>query len=330
MAGHIFVSYVRDNAQLVDQLSRDLTARGADVWIDRDRLRPGPRWHDSVKTAISGGDLFLACFSSEYSAREKSYMNEELTLAIDELRQRPTDRAWFIPVLLSGKIIPDRRISAGESLRDLQYVDLTADWLAGIEAIARALFERRLDTARNQTKQSQSATNPEETVVDKASRIARKSRDEKLRIEFLESTQGVSAALEEVESLYFSVSAIVNGLMMPAGSIPVEVEINNPSCAIRGGGYTVLLTWVYRYSNSLRDAFLAVNEFERSYFLRGIAQIDGPKKLRERKYHFDVRSGSRGWASSDRGLLTTEELADHVIDLLLSRIEQHSSAVNRR
>jgi hypothetical protein len=66
-------------------------------------------------------------------------MNEELTLAIDELRQRPTERAWFIPVLLSECQVPARNIGAGETLRDIQWVELYRDWEEGIARIAATI-----------------------------------------------------------------------------------------------------------------------------------------------------------------------------------------------
>ena len=78
---------------------------------------------------------YLACFSQEYFDRDRSYMNEELTVAIEELRQRPTDRAWFIPVVLSGSGVPDRDIGGGETLRDIQWVDLSSDWSRGVQKI---------------------------------------------------------------------------------------------------------------------------------------------------------------------------------------------------
>jgi hypothetical protein len=144
MAGHIFISYVRDNTDVVKRLAADLTSRGAIVWLDRERLAPGQRWREEIRRAIESCDLFLACFSTEYSDRETSYLNEELTFAIDQLRQRPTDRAWFIPVVLSGTT-PDRRISGVETLWDIQRVDLQADWEAGVESIARIAIDKRRD-----------------------------------------------------------------------------------------------------------------------------------------------------------------------------------------
>lgn len=62
-------------------------------------------------------------------------MNEELTLAIEELRLRPADRSWFIPVLLNDCALPDRSIGAGERLSSIQAVSLHEDWDDGIRRI---------------------------------------------------------------------------------------------------------------------------------------------------------------------------------------------------
>jgi HEAT repeat protein len=130
-----FISYVRENGESVGRLADVLRAYDIGVWLDRDQLRPGTRWKSAIRQAISEGDFFIACFSVEYQQRVRSYMNEELTLAVDELRQRPTDRAWFIPVLVNEREVPDRDIGAGETLRSLQWVDLYKDWEDGVRRI---------------------------------------------------------------------------------------------------------------------------------------------------------------------------------------------------
>ena len=112
-----------------------LKASGIEVWLDREQIRPGYRWADAIREAISQGDFFIACFSKEYRERSKTYMNEELTLAIEELRQRSASQSWFIPVLLSDYQIPDRIIGAGETLRSIQWVNLYEDWDFGVKNI---------------------------------------------------------------------------------------------------------------------------------------------------------------------------------------------------
>lgn len=132
---HAFISYVRDNAVDVDRLCADLIKAGVKVWLDRNDIHPGARWRDAIRDAIRSGDYFIACFSAEYAARGKAYMNEELTLAIEELRQLPASRIWFIPVLLSECEVPARSIGAGETLLDINWIPLYADWMEGIRRI---------------------------------------------------------------------------------------------------------------------------------------------------------------------------------------------------
>jgi HEAT repeat protein len=91
------------------------------------------------KEGNSKRQFFHGVFSKEYSEREKTYMNEELTIAIDELRERPSDKTWFIPILINESCIPARRISNAEDLSHLQAIMLHEDWDTGIDRILRVL-----------------------------------------------------------------------------------------------------------------------------------------------------------------------------------------------
>ena len=132
---HVFISYVREDTNVVESIARALRAYDVDVWLDKDQIQPGVRWADAIREAITNGAFYMACFSTAYNARTRSYMNEELTLAIEELRQRAADQRWFIPVLLDNCEVPQRSIGAGETLRSLQWVRLYEDWNAGIGRI---------------------------------------------------------------------------------------------------------------------------------------------------------------------------------------------------
>jgi HEAT repeat protein len=132
---HVFVSYDREDLSTVTRLAQTLSSFGITVWLDRDSIKAGSRWKDAIRDGIDNGAFFLACFSRAYFERERTYMNEELTLAIEGLRQRPTDQAWFIPVLLDDCPVPRRSIGGGEQLSDLQHVRLFEDWADGIRRI---------------------------------------------------------------------------------------------------------------------------------------------------------------------------------------------------
>jgi hypothetical protein len=138
----VFVSYVQENREVVALLVQELKNRDIDAWWDRDSLLPGSFWQDEIRRAIRDGQFFLACFSSEYLERDRTFMNEELTIAIEELRLRG-DSTWFIPVLLSGEV-PDRAIGAGRTLRHIQFVNLVPEhWSEGIDALCNFMGKAR-------------------------------------------------------------------------------------------------------------------------------------------------------------------------------------------
>ena len=146
---HVFVSYLHEDKPVIHRLVKELRDRGIQVWLDREHIMPGQRWQHAIRRAISGGSYFLACFSSSYYRRDSSYINEELVLAIEELRRRPVDRTWFIPVLLDKCEVPYRSIGAGETLRDIQWVDLSEGWNEGIERLLEALHTEETEKTRS-------------------------------------------------------------------------------------------------------------------------------------------------------------------------------------
>ena len=69
----------------------------------------------------------IACFSSTSVSRDKSYQNEELLLAVEQLRLRAPDRPWLIPVRFDECEIPDIHIGGDRMLSSFQRVDLFGD-----------------------------------------------------------------------------------------------------------------------------------------------------------------------------------------------------------
>ena len=145
----IFISYVKENIEIVDRLYQELDSHGIQVWLDRNDIDPGSRWKREIRQAIQQGAFFIACFSEEYNERNKTYMNEELTIAIEELRQLSVDQKWFIPVKLNECEVPDLDIGKGETLRDLQYVNLYEDWDVNLQRILEIVQSAPSGTATN-------------------------------------------------------------------------------------------------------------------------------------------------------------------------------------
>jgi hypothetical protein len=124
--GHAFISYVHQDRDAVAKLKKILDSAGVPVWLDKEDLWPGEDWRLKIRRAITKESLvFIACFSKNSNARDVSYQNEELNLAVEQLRKRPPGGTpWLIPVRLDDCEIPEYEIAAGRLLDSLQMVDL--------------------------------------------------------------------------------------------------------------------------------------------------------------------------------------------------------------
>lgn len=125
LPGHVFLSYVREDTARVDRLQGSLEDAGIRVWRDTADLWPGEDWRAKIRRAITDDALvFLACFSHNSLNRKVSYQNEELTLAIEQMRRRRPDDPWLIPVRFDECDIPEWDIGGGRTLASVQRVDL--------------------------------------------------------------------------------------------------------------------------------------------------------------------------------------------------------------
>jgi TIR domain len=174
---HVFVSYVREDADQVDRLCDVLAASQIPYWRDRTSLAPGDAWKAKIRQAIRDGSLvFLACFSDHYRAREKSQMNEELTLAVEEYRKMPLGRTWLIPVRFDAGEIPQWDLGAGRTLSDLNYVDLFGDAYAAQAASLATTINRLMGEKRPSAATALAAV--EQAVdADRASLLNRLTKD---------------------------------------------------------------------------------------------------------------------------------------------------------
>jgi hypothetical protein len=126
--GQVFISYVRENSDRVAWLCQVLEAAGIPVWLDTAQLWPGQDWRTVIRRAIREDSLaFLACFSSESVSQTRTYQNEEIVLAISEMRLRPPGQSWLIPVRFDDCEIPAWSIGGDQVLSDLHQADLFGD-----------------------------------------------------------------------------------------------------------------------------------------------------------------------------------------------------------
>jgi hypothetical protein len=125
LTGHAFISYVREDSAHVDRMQELLERAGIPVWRDVAHLWPGQDWRAQIRTAITRDALvFLACFSRASARRAQSYQNEELNEAIGQVRRRPHEVTWLIPVRFDDCQLPGMDIGGGRDLHYLQSANL--------------------------------------------------------------------------------------------------------------------------------------------------------------------------------------------------------------
>jgi molecular chaperone DnaK (HSP70) len=129
LPGHAFISYVHENSADVDNLQGRLEAAGVRVWRDTADLWPGDNWRERIRHAIvNDAFVFLACFSNASVARRRSFQNEELALAIEQMRLHRLGDTWLIPVRFDDCTIPDTDIRSDLRLSSLHRADLFGDF----------------------------------------------------------------------------------------------------------------------------------------------------------------------------------------------------------
>ncbi len=126
--GHVFLSYDHDDSLLVDRLQQILESANILVWRDTDDLWPGEDWRLRIRQAIANDALvFIACFSWHSLGKSRSLQNEQLVLAIDQLRLRRPEDAWLMPVRFDDCTIPEWELGGGRTLGSLTPADLSGE-----------------------------------------------------------------------------------------------------------------------------------------------------------------------------------------------------------
>lgn len=162
MSTFVFLSYVREDSSLVDQLKADLEQHGISTWLDRQNLRPGQDWEAVICQTIAQSQFFIACFSHNFAKRQRSEMHAELRLAVTELRRRPPERLWFIPIKLSPCEVPAHIVTPPKTLRSYHTLELYPDWPAGLARLRGVLQGATLSAVSPADK----TTNPVTSVAD--------------------------------------------------------------------------------------------------------------------------------------------------------------------
>ncbi|MCU1326424.1 MAG: hypothetical protein JWN34_1794 [Bryobacterales bacterium] len=111
----IFISYASPDLDRVLPYFQAFQGGGFDVWLDRDRLKPGQKWDYEIKRALARATIVIA-FVSNNSVDRRGYVQRELKIALDQAFDKLNEDIYIIPMLLDDDAIVPRQ------LQDVQVV----------------------------------------------------------------------------------------------------------------------------------------------------------------------------------------------------------------
>jgi CheY-like chemotaxis protein len=125
---HVFLSYSRQNMNIMARLCISLKNVGLTVWTD-ESLKPGtPSWQDEIEEAIEAAACVVAILTPE--AKKSGWVKRELDYAIiQEVR--------IFPVLAQG----DVRTSIPLTLISTHFADIRTDYELGVKNLAAGINE---------------------------------------------------------------------------------------------------------------------------------------------------------------------------------------------
>lgn len=127
IAGSVFMSYSRKDAESMRRTTAFLRGKGITVWVDNEKLVPGtPIWEAEIERAIRAASAVVVFMSPD--SKDSEWVRREITLA-DQYRKR------IFPVLVSG----DEDSSITLRLITRQFVDLRLNEKTGLSALHQAV-----------------------------------------------------------------------------------------------------------------------------------------------------------------------------------------------
>jgi hypothetical protein len=135
----IFLCHSSGDKPDVTKIYDFLLARGADPWLDTEKLLPGQDWNLEINKALDDSDVILLCLSKS-SVDKEGYVQKEIRIALDRALEMPERRIFLIPAKLEACELPYR-------LRSYQWVDLFTD--GGMDKLMKSLNLRAKQVGAN-------------------------------------------------------------------------------------------------------------------------------------------------------------------------------------
>ena len=119
----VFLSYCSDDAAAAQRVAESLREAGISVWFDRDELRGGDAWDNSIRKQIRECALFVPVISANTEEREEGYFRREWNLAVERTLDMLEGKPFLVPVVIDETSERDGKVPA--KFRSVQWTKLT-------------------------------------------------------------------------------------------------------------------------------------------------------------------------------------------------------------
>jgi tetratricopeptide (TPR) repeat protein len=136
----IFISYSRQDHEIVSRIKGDLEGAGYEVWIDQENIPGGTKWRERIVRAIDSSIVFILVLS------ENSIISDNV---LKELDLAEETKCQVIPIEIDEVQIPSKM---RYQLVGKQRINLWVDFDRGFDQLIDALVEVQ-DGYKNESKQ---------------------------------------------------------------------------------------------------------------------------------------------------------------------------------
>src|ERR1044071_5473479 len=91
----VFISYVREDANIAKQIHDYLRREGFRPWLDTEKIRVGEDWREAINGAIRES-TFVVALLSRRSLAKRGYAQRELRIALDILSELPFGETFLL------------------------------------------------------------------------------------------------------------------------------------------------------------------------------------------------------------------------------------------
>jgi hypothetical protein len=327
----VFISYTWDSPEheeWVLKLANDLIATyGLNVILDQHELSPGKDLPHFMENSIEKADKVLIILTPKYKIKAENRTGGagyETSMISQEIFESPITNIKFIPILRNG----NKEISSPKFLSSKVYHSMIDDKKYDIQlfTLAKSIYNKQLINKPDFGPIPDFSTITLDPIISIANNLAKEAQINKDIDNILSSYDGIKLLENEIEELKGIIQKKIN-LYESSTNLKFFFLINNHKFIINSSGYSVKLNFSDLYSNSAQFVKMTISFWEGYLQMNSSFYFpdEGPKKIKETQYSFDLTYKKEPIWKSKTETMTNEEITSLIFTFFIEKIQMEKS-----